>query len=83
MKKSERLIKIKIDKPAFTEEEWNSLERWENEGGIPTSHGDLESASLQKMPLKPGQVFEIMDSSIIFQDGVPYNLVKLHLLSLH
>lgn len=83
MKKSERLLKIKIDNPSFSKEEWDNIARWEDEGGFPTSHGDLESVSLKKMPLKPGQVFEIMDTGVIFEEGKPYYLVRIHLLSLH
>ncbi|WP_138429873.1 hypothetical protein [Fodinibius saliphilus] len=82
MKKARRSLKIKLENANFLKTEWESIARWESEGGGATSSND--PVSYAKLPLKPGEVFEVSKGGeIIFEDDDPYYCVEINILALH
>lgn len=78
MKRSNLKIKVKIEGHSYTEEDLQNMDRWENEGGS-SNKDDL----LINIPLKTGQIFEVLKGDIIYEDGQLYYNVELKLLALH
>ncbi|NGP89857.1 hypothetical protein [Fodinibius halophilus] len=81
MKKATRSLKIKIEDADYLKEEWESIARWESEGG--GSEVPNTPISYINAPLKQGEVFEVTGGKIIFEDDGPYYCVEVKLLALH
>ena len=75
-------IKIKIENHTYSKEDFKSIERWEDEGGI-SSRNKKDLALSLNIPIKPGQIFEVLNGDITFENDEVYYLAKLNLLALH
>lgn len=74
-----RNLKIKINSKSLSSADMNSLEQWENEGGLPASQtGFLKSLS----PLRKGEIFEVIGGDIHFEDGQLYYVAEIEILAL-
>lgn len=74
-------LKIKIEEYSLTPEDALEWQKWENEGGAPLKRSTLTRGA--DLPVRPGQVFEILDGEVILEDGAFYYLAEVHLLSMH
>lgn len=79
METHSKSIKIKLEAQIYNREELESLIRWENEGGLPSSATDM--TSYEKLPLKPGEIFEVLEGTIIHDDNESYYVVEIKLLT--
>lgn len=71
-------IKIEVEDHSYTEEDLQNMSQWENEGG------SLKKDDLSiNLPLKTGQIFEVLKGDIIYEKGNLYYKVELKLLALH
>lgn len=74
-----KTLKIKLDKTSHLKEYEKELARWESEGGHVTELneilGDLS------LPLKPGDIFEVIDGSIISEDSEFYYRAEIKVQS--
>lgn len=74
-----RTLKIKIDARSLSPADINSLEQWENEGGLTASQTTfLKSLS----PLRKGEIFEVTGGDIHFEGGELYYEAKIEILAL-
>jgi hypothetical protein len=74
-----RNLKIKIDARSLSPADINSIEQWENEGGLTTSQSTfLKSLS----PLRKGEIFEVSGGDIHFEDGELYYEAEIEVLAL-
>lgn len=80
MASSNLIIKIKIEDHSYTKEDWKSIGRWEDEGGTPLNKKETDLSA--PLPLKPGQIFEVLNGDIVYEKGQPYYAVSLNLLAL-
>lgn len=74
------VITIKLHEHQLGEEDLENLRRWENEGGTPT----LDDAMISSvtLPLRPGQVFEVVRGEVRYEEGGLVYEAELNLLSL-
>ncbi|SMO63429.1 hypothetical protein [Fodinibius sediminis] len=80
-KKKQRTLKIKLSESNHLKEYEDELERWESEGGRASTLNDIFDEV--KLPLKPGEVFEVTDGNVIYEDGEYYYMIDIDLLSLY
>ncbi len=80
MNKEDKLIKIKIEDHSYSRKDLEDMKRWEDEGGTTKGNG---FASSVKPPVKPGQIFEVLEGEIIYENGELYYMTKLSLLALY
>ncbi|WP_441000686.1 hypothetical protein [Fodinibius sp. SL11] len=74
-----RNLKIKINARSLSPTDMNSLEEWENEGGLTTSQTSfLKSLS----PLRKGEIFEVTGGDIRFEEGELYYEAEIEILAL-
>jgi len=74
-----RNLKIKINPRSLSPADINSLEQWENEGGLSSSQTTfLKSLS----PLRKGEIFEVIGGDIRFEDGKLYYEAEIEILAL-
>ena len=76
MKDFDLSIKIKIDKTSLSREDLEDLRRWEDEGGLP------DEEDIAVLPIRPGEVFEVVRGDVIYENGEIFYLVDLNILSL-
>lgn len=81
MKSPNQQIKIKIEDHSLTEEDLNDLSRWEDEGGTTSRKTNFLSSST--LPVHKKEIFEVVDSEIISEDGQLYILAEINVLSFH
>lgn len=74
-------IKIKIEDHFLSEEDLDDLRRWEDEGGSPSKKMNL--LDYPSLPVHKKEIFEIVDSDIISEDGQLYILAEINVLSHH
>lgn len=79
MKKFDKQIKIKIDHHSLSKQDMESLDRWEYEGGKPSDDNEMYKSVM--LPVKKGQIFEVVDGDLISENGELFYVVKLDLLS--
>lgn len=72
-----RTFKVTIDADTLSPVNINSIERWENEGGAAVPE-DLDPT----LPLRKGEIFEVVDIAPKTLDGKRYYLVQIELLAL-
>lgn len=80
MKRADKSIKIKIENHSYTREDLESMLRWEDEGGKTDDNNIPGSVN---SPVKPGQILEVVEGDVIYENGELYYLAKLNLLALH
>ena len=74
-----RNLKIKINSKSLSPADINSLDQWENEGGLSASQTTfLKSLS----PLRKGEIFEVTGGDIHFEDGQIYYVAEIEILAL-
>ncbi|MDZ7657979.1 hypothetical protein [Fodinibius sp.] len=74
-----RNLKIKIDPRSLSQADINSLEQWENEGGLSTS----QTTFLKFLsPLRKGEIFKVTGGDIRFEDGKLYYEAEIEILAL-
>jgi|GEM_PF-1874787 len=78
MQKAEKRIKIKIEDHSYSKQDLESIIRWEGEGGS-SSIGDLVSTI--KLPVKKGQIFEVAEGEIVYENEQLFYRIKLNLLA--
>ncbi|PAU93157.1 hypothetical protein CK503_13440 [Aliifodinibius salipaludis] len=74
-----RNLKIKINSRSLSPADINSLEQWENEGGM-TNSQVMFLASLS--PLRKGEIFEVTGGDIHFENGQLYYEAEINILAL-
>lgn len=80
MKKTiNKTLKIMIDTDHLAGSDLNSIEQWENEGGLPNSSSGLLK-SLK--PLKRGEIFEVKSGDFHNKNGQLYFEAEIEILSL-
>ncbi|MCW9705863.1 hypothetical protein [Fodinibius salsisoli] len=75
-------IKIKVEDHSYTKEDIEDLARWENEGGMPTNTTSQDSSSVN-LPIKPGEVFKVAKSDLVYEDGKLYLQAQIDRLPQH
>lgn len=83
MKPHYKSIKIKIDDDNFTAEDLADLQRWEDEGGHASDKPDVISSLSIPLPLHKKEIFEVVKSEIIVEDGKLYLSADINILSHH
>lgn len=83
MKNTKPRLKIKIEPHMVNkyENDQEEINRWENEGGLPS----MESLSLPspELPLHKKEIFEVVDCKLIVENGELYLLTEIDVLSHH
>ncbi|MFH5833141.1 hypothetical protein ACG2F4_15145 [Halalkalibaculum sp. DA3122] len=83
MKPRYKNIKIKLDQSSITPEDLADLQRWEDEGGHPDNKPDAISSLELPLPLHKKEIFEVIDSEVIIEDGKLYLKADINILSHH
>lgn len=74
-----RSLKIKINASSISPSDINSLQQWENEGGLTTSQTNfIKTLS----PIKKGEIFEVTGGDILYEDGEIYYEAEIEILAL-
>jgi hypothetical protein len=76
---ADKLLKIKLECAKVSKEDFANLERWENEGG----NAQINHAPFDELPkpLKPGQLFEVVDVEYEVEEGQCYFVARVNLVS--
>lgn len=73
-----RNLKIKLDVPSLSATDLNSIEQWENEGGLSNSQTTfLKSLS----PIRKGEIFEVTSGDIHYEDGELFYEAEIEILA--
>jgi len=75
-----RALKIKIDSQSLSASDLKEIEQWENEGGraVPDKSSPWKNA----VPLRKGQIFEVVSDDLIYEDDTLYYIAEVELLAL-
>jgi hypothetical protein len=74
-----RTLKILLDDDFTASAKNPSIERWENEGGAAVANKPVWSADI---PLRKGEIFEVKDIKVQYENGRAYGFIEIELLSL-
>lgn len=74
-----RTLKIVVDNDLLSSEEISNIERWENEGGSAVASLPVSSSSI---PFRQGEIFEIKDVEIRYENDRVYCFLDIVLLSI-
>lgn len=83
MKPHYKNIKIEIDSSSLTAEDLADLQRWEYEGGHPNNKPDAISSLELPLPLHKKEIFEVVDSEVVVENGKLYLKADINILSHH
>lgn len=83
MKTTTQSIKIKIDTRSLTAADLDDIRRWDNEGGHPADRPDLVSSLRMPLQLHTDEIFEVVGSDVIVEDGQLYQKAEINVLSHH
>ena len=83
MKSPNQTIKIEIDTSSLTADDLEAFRRWENEGGHPSSRPDILASLSLPLPLQNGEIFEVVDSDVIVENGKLHLQAEINVLSHH
>jgi hypothetical protein len=78
LKTADKIIKIKLDCTRLSKDDFMNLDRWVNEGGNPVEPSQPFD-ELPK-PLKPGQMFEVVDVEYEVEEDQCYFVARLNLM---
>lgn len=80
MKKTKtKALKIKIDNQSLSASDLKEIEQWENEGGRAVSDKSLWKNAV---PLRKGEIFEVVAEDLTYEDDTLYYIVEVELLAL-
>ncbi|MGD8427974.1 MAG: hypothetical protein PVH63_10090 [Balneolaceae bacterium] len=80
MKKTNtRAFKIVVDNKSLSASDLKEIEQWENEGGRPISGTSFWKNAV---PLKKGEIFEVVGGDLVYEDGEIYFLAEVEILAL-
>lgn len=74
-----RTLKVIIDSGSLSAVDINEIDQWENEGGQPASSSDFLKSM---MPLKKGEIFEVIGGDFHTAEGNLYFEAEIELLAL-
>ncbi len=74
MESKEKKKRIKIAIRPMEAEEFESIEKWENEGGPPPSE---EIYTTTDLPVKPGDTIRIKSGKVIYENGYCFYLAEI------
>lgn len=74
-----RTLKILLDDDFTPSTKNSNIERWENEGGAAVASKPVWSAGI---PLRKGEIFEVKDIKIQYENDRAYCFIEIELLSL-
>lgn len=75
---SKRTLKVFIDSDHRSIIENRGIEQWENEGGAAVANKPVWSADA---PLRKGEIFEVKDIEVRYEEKKAYCLIGIELLS--
>jgi hypothetical protein len=81
MSTSRRVLRIVVNNHSYTRQDFEDIQKWENEGGNTEMMPNTLSTVVK--PLHPGEVFEVIGSSLKFENGSLYYDIEVELLALH
>lgn len=76
---STRTLKVFIDSDSGSIIKNHGIEQWENEGGAAVANKPVWSADA---PLRKGEIFEVKDIKVQYENGRAYCFIEIELLSL-
>ncbi|MDR8393241.1 hypothetical protein NC796_18950 [Aliifodinibius sp. S!AR15-10] len=83
MKRKYKHIKIELETPTLSARDLQDLQRWEDEGGHLTEYPDLLASISSGLPLHKKEIFEVVESDLVIENGKLYLQADLNILSHH
>lgn len=83
MKPKYKTLKIALDHPELSVQDIEDLERWEGEGGATGDNADIFSSLSLTLPIHKKEIFEVVDSELVIEEGKIYLKADINILSLH
>jgi len=74
-----RALKIEVENESLSVSDLKEIEQWENEGGRPVSDTKIWKNAV---PLRKGEIFEVVSEDLIYEDGKLYLIAEIELLAL-